>query len=88
MSIICDKTPIQSVSTTLQLESVELNVKLDWDQQWRRVQDKIKSIPFLLKKLKRIGFKPAILIKVYVSLVLSYFAYSSPHLISTSKSAI
>ena len=65
-----------------------LGSKLDWDQLWRRVQDKIKSIPFLHKKLKRIGFKPAILINVYVSLVLSYFAYSSPLLISTSKSSI
>ena len=72
MSIICDKTPNQSISTSLrgnQLESfdsykcigVELNNTFDWDQQWRRNQGKIKSIPFLLKKLKRIGFKPAIL---------------------------
>ena len=96
MSIACDKTPIQSASTSLhvhQLKSVqnlgvELNIKLDWGQQWRRVQDKIKSIPFLLKKLRSIGFKPAKLINVYVSLVLRYFAYSSPLLISTSKSAI
>ena len=82
MTITSDKTPIQSVSTSLhghQLElvdsykylGVELNNMLDWDQQWRRVQDKIKSIPFLLKKLKRIGFKPAILKNVYVSLALS-----------------
>ena len=98
MTITSDKTPIQSVSTSLhghQLElvdsykylGVELNNMLDWDQQWRRVQDKIKSIPFLLKKLKRIGFKPAILKNVYVSLALSQFAYSSPLLTSTSKSA-
>ena len=99
MSITCDKIPTQSVSTSLhghQLESVdsykylavELNNKLDLDQQWRRVQDKIKSIPFLLKKLKRVGFKPTILKNVYVSLALSHFAYSSPLLTSTSKSAI
>ena len=68
MTITSDKTPIQSVSTSLHAHQlvlvdsykylgVELNNMLDWDQQWRRVQDKIKSIPFLLKKLKRIGFK-------------------------------
>ena len=89
MSITSYKTQIQSVLTSLhghQLESVdfykylgvELNSKLDWDQQWRIVQDKIKSI----------GFKTAILKNVYVSLALSHFAYSSPLLTSTSKSAI
>ena len=45
-------------------------------------------MPFLLKKLKRIRLKPAILKKVYVSLALIHFAYSSPLLASTSKSAI
>ena len=63
---------------------VELNAKLDWSQQWDRVHHYIRSVPFLVKQLKRLGFREHILISVYRSLAISHLNYSSPVLISTS----
>ena len=42
------------------------------------------SVPFLIKQLKRLGFRQHILISVYRSLAISHLNYSSPVLISTT----
>ena len=63
---------------------VELNTKLDWSQQWNRVLKLISSIPYLIKQLKRLGFREEILVNVYRSLVISHIDYSCLVLTSTN----
>jgi hypothetical protein len=60
---------------------------LDWDQQWERVKKMISSLPYLIKQLKRIGFKLEILINIYRTHGLSHFIYSAPMLSSCSDHA-
>ena len=64
-----------------------LTSTFDWDQQWVRVKKIIRSIPYLIKHLKRIGIKTSFLINVYRSYALSHFLYSSPLLTSSSLNA-
>ena len=49
-----------------------------------RVQMLTRSIPYLIKQLKRSGFQEPILISVYRSLALSHITYSAAILTSTS----
>ena len=63
---------------------IMLNDKLDWDSQWQRVQKLTRSIPYLIKQLKRSGFQEPILISVYRSLALSHITYSAAILTSAS----
>ena len=78
--------PMESVASYKYL-GVELTNSLDWDAQWKRVQQKTNSLPYLLKRLKRLGFKRDILISVYRSLGLSHINYSAPLLTSASNQA-
>ena len=72
-----NKTPPDLVLNNQQLAvvdsykyiGVELNNKLDWTQQWERVESLINSVPHLLKSLKWLGFDQRILINVYKNLV-------------------
>ena len=88
--------PAQSVSLNGQpLEEVpwykylgiEINNKLDWNQQWERVHQQIKSVPYLLKRLKFLGFRQELLITAYRSYALSHINYSATVLTSASLSA-
>jgi hypothetical protein len=63
---------------------IDINNKLDWSQQWNRILKKTNSVPFLIKQLKRLGFKKDILTTVYKSLFISHLDYNSPVLISTT----
>ena len=60
-------------------------MQLTWDQQWKRVQSKTKSLPYLLKRLRQIGFSQKIRTTVYKSLGLSHIMYSAALLASTTK---
>jgi hypothetical protein len=75
------------VVSTYKYLGVEINDKLDNNQQWNRVHSLISSFPFLVKQLKRRGFREEILISAYKSLVLSHFIYSSTILDSASAEA-
>ena len=64
-----------------------LTSSLDWDQQWFRVKKIIRSIPYLIKHLKRIWIKTSISINVHRSYALSHFLYGLPLLILSSINA-
>jgi len=81
--IYISNVPLEPVSSYKYL-GVEINSRLDWDAQWQKVRSKTKCLPFLLKRLKRLGYKQSILVAVYRSLGLSHFAYSAPLLTSVS----
>ena len=53
-------------------------------QQWNRILKNTNSVPFLVKQLKRLGFKKDILTTVYKSLFVSHLDYNSPILISAT----
>jgi hypothetical protein len=63
---------------------IDINNKLDWSQQWNRILKNTNSVPFLVKQLKRLGFKKDILSTVYKSLFVSHIDYNSPILISAT----
>jgi hypothetical protein len=66
---------------------ITLTGTLDYDQQWEHVQKITNKHTYLIKQLKRIGFKEEILINVDRSVTLSQFIYSAPMLI-TSKTTV
>jgi hypothetical protein len=77
--------PLEEVSSYKYL-GVEINDQMEWDHQWSCIQRKVKSLPYLLKRLKTLGFKEGILATVYRSHGLSHFNYSAPLLTAcTSK---
>ena len=78
--------PIEEVSSYKYL-GIELNNKLNWDQQWTRVKSITSSVPFLIKRLKQQGWPESILITIYRSHALSHFIYSAPTLTSTNLGA-
>ena len=53
--------------------------------EWIRAQHMIRAVPYLIKSLKRHGFKTEVLVNVYRSLALSHITYSAPLLTSTSE---
>ena len=57
---------------------INMHDDLKWEKQWQVTHKKIKSIPFLILRLKKSGFKTEILISVYNSYALSHFIYSAP----------
>ena len=63
---------------------IDINNKLDWNQQWERILKSTSSVPFLIKQLKKLGFKKEILVTVFKSLFISHLDYNSPILISAS----
>jgi hypothetical protein len=83
--LLLDGHELETVNSYKYL-GVELNTELNWNQQWQRVKSLTCSVPFLIKQLRRTGFKRKILINVYRSLVLSHFNYSSPLLASATGS--
>jgi hypothetical protein len=64
--------------TTYKYLGIEFNDQLKLDKQWESVQNKTKTIPYLVKRLKYLGFKKDILLSVYDSYALSHFRYSAP----------
>ena len=60
---------------------------IDYDAQWSRVQNTIKSIPYLINTLKKLGFRTNILINAYNSYAVSHFTYSALMLTSCSEKA-
>jgi hypothetical protein len=83
--VTLDNNALEVVSSYKYL-GVEINTKLNWNQQWQRVKLMTRSTPFLIKRLRRTGFERGILVNVYRSLVLSHFNYSSPLLTTSSRS--
>ena len=74
-TIQLNSQPLDVVSSYKYL-GVEINNKLDLDQKWLIVQSKTRSIPYLVKRLKFMGFKQELLVNVYRALALSHFNYS------------
>jgi hypothetical protein len=72
------------VVPTYKYLGVEINNSLNWDNQLARVQKQTRSVPYLLKALKRLGHSQKTLIGVYRSLVHSHYAYSAPLLTSAN----
>ena len=64
---------VLELADTYKYLGIRLNSQLNWDKQWVNVRSKIRSLTFLLKKLKRLGFKEFILKTIYQSLGLSHF---------------
>ena len=64
---------------------VDFNWNLSWNQQWKRVQLKMSSVPYLLKRLRQLGFKQKIRTTVYKSMGLSHITYSAPLLASANS---
>ena len=40
---------------------ININSKLNWNQQWDHVYDKIRTAPYLLRQLRQLGFREPIL---------------------------
>ena len=72
-STILENGPIDEVYSYKYL-GININNDLDWYQQWEHVYAKVKSVPYLLRQLRQLGFREPILINVYRSYVLSHFA--------------
>ena len=53
--IMINGEPLEEVDSYKYL-GIELNNKLNWDQQWTRVKSITSSVPFLIKKLKQQGW--------------------------------
>ena len=60
--------------------------RLNWQEQWYKVQKTISSVAYLLCTLKRDGFREDILVNVYRSYAFSHITYSAPVLSSTTTS--
>ena len=84
--IMINGEPLEEVDSYKYL-GIELNNKLNWDQQWTRVKSITSSVPFLIKRLKQQGWPESILITIYRSHALSHFIYSAPTLTSASTGA-
>ena len=67
---------------------ININSKLNWNQQWDHVYDKIRTAPYLLRQLRQLGFREPILVNVYRSYVKSHLAYSAPALTSATSKLI
>ena len=57
---------------------INMHSDLNWSKQWQLTIKKIQSIPYLISRLKKLGFRTEILISVYNSHALSHFIYSAP----------
>ena len=79
-----DNQLIQAVPSYKYL-GVHLNDKLEWDNQWHSIQSKINSVPYLIKRLKYLGFKQSILMTVYNSHALSHIRYSATLLTNSTN---
>ena len=79
-----NKHALEQVNTYKYL-GIEINAQLEWDRQWQLVQRKINTVPYLIKRLKHLGFRQEILVNVYRSHALSHFAYSAPLLTHASS---
>lgn len=84
--ITLENNPLELVHTYKYL-GININDKLDWDDQWLRVQKQTQSIPYLIKTMNRLGFNEKTLVNTYRSLALSHFIYSAP-LLSFSNSKV
>ena len=85
-TIFLKGTALEEVASYKYL-GIDLNNRLNWDSQWERVQTITKSFPFLIRTLKKAGFRDPILINSYRSYALSHFTYSAPVLTSVSERA-
>jgi len=64
-----------------------LNDQLDYDQQWEKTAKTTNCHIYLIKQLKKMGFKEEILVNVYKSITLSQYIYNAPLLSSASTQA-
>ena len=82
-----NKTPTKEITlnnSTLEIVTyykylgIMLSPTLNFDSQWTRVQNIIKSVPYLIRSLKKCEFRTAILINAYNSYAISHIIYSAP----------
>ena len=67
---------------------IYVNDKLDWDEHWTHICKKINSTSYLIKTMKRFGFREEILINIYRSLVLGQIISSAVVLCSVSNKTL
>ena len=86
------KATVEIDGTTLEIVEqykylgIMVKSRLNWEEQWYKVQKTISSVPYLLCILKRAGFGEKILVNVYRSYALSHITYSALVLSSTTTS--
>lgn len=85
-SPVLNNTELEIVSSHRYL-GIMLNENIDWDEQWKKVHNNIKSVPYLLKRLKQLGHTQPNLLQVYRSYAISHLIYSAPILTSCSAAA-
>jgi hypothetical protein len=86
-NIVIENQALEIVPTYKYL-GITLNNKLEWDKQWNSISTKINTVPYLVKRLKYLGFRKSILLTVYNSYALSHIRYSAPLLTNCSTSII
>ena len=64
---------------------VLINDELDYNVQWEQTAKTTNCHIYLIKQLKRMGFKEEILVNVYQSITLSQYLYNAPLLCSTNE---
>ena len=60
--------------------------RLNWEEQWYKVQKTISSVSYLLSTHKRASFRDEIIVNVYRSYALGHITYIAPVLSSTTTS--
>ena len=85
-SVILEDTLLEEVKV-YEWIGVQANSEMNNDLQWEIVLKRTNPHKYLIKQLKRMGFKQELLMNIYTSLTLSQYLYSAPLLISASNSA-
>jgi len=67
---------------------LQIDDNLDPAAQWQLISSKVRRLAYLLKELKRVGFKEEIIINTYRSLVLSLISYGAPLFCSCTKATL
>jgi hypothetical protein len=79
-----DNKPLEEVDEYKYL-GILINNKLNWQQQWLRVQKITRPVIYLIRTVKKMGLTKEALVHVYRSYALAHFTYSAPVLTSTSE---
>jgi hypothetical protein len=85
-NITINNNNLEQVENYKYLGSI-LNDKLDYDEQWKKTEKTTNCHIYLIKQLKRTGFKEEILMNIYRSITLSHYLNNATLLGSASTQA-